>query len=142
MQHRKTGTGYFLRMDRGEEVVATLEAFLAEAGVTFASLRAVGALDEVELGFFDASSRSYRRRKFSGGFEIAGLAGNVSLVDRRPFPHLHVTLSDSEYRVVGGHLFRGRVSVTCEMEVAVHEGEVERRSDDETGLKLMRLSDQ
>jgi uncharacterized protein len=142
MEHLKTKSGYFLRFEKGEDIVSTLTDFLTEVGVAFASLQGIGALDEAELGFFDSSRKTYLRREFAEDFEIASLSGNVSLVDGGPFPHIHVALSDPEFRVVGGHLFYGRVSVTCEMNLTVFEGEVHRHEDSGTGLKLMRLVDQ
>ncbi len=139
MEHRKTDTGYFLRFEGGEDVIAALTGFLAEKKIAFGALRGIGALDKAELGFFDRSSQTYLRREFAEDFEIASLMGNVSLVDGHPFAHVHVALSDSEYRVVGGHLFHGRVSVTCEMDLTVHSGEVHRVDDGGSGLKLMEL---
>jgi len=142
MQHRKTESGYFLRFEKGEDIVATLSTFLENEKIGFGSLQGIGALDEAELGFFDTSRQIYLRREFAEDFEIASLMGNVSLVDGKPFAHIHVALSDPEFRVVGGHLFYGRVSVTCEMDLKVHAGEVHRKDDGASGLKLMDLLDQ
>jgi len=142
MEHRKTDSGFFLRFERGEDIVAALTEFCAREDLRFGSILAVGALDEAELGFFDATRKTYHRREFAEDFEIVSLVGNLSLVDGRPFPHIHAALSDPEFRMVGGHLFYGRVSATCEMTLTVHEGEVSREEDAETGLKLMKLEDQ
>ena len=142
MEYRRTKSGFFLRFERGEEIISTLVDFLERRGIAFASLRAIGALGEAELGFYDHARGEYLRRDFAEDFEIVSLLGNVSLVDGHPFPHIHAALADPGYRLVGGHLFLGRVSATCEMELSVHEGEVHRFKDAETGLKLMRLSDQ
>ncbi|MBC8366702.1 DNA-binding protein [bacterium] len=142
MQQRKTETGFFLRFEKGEDIVATLTKFLGREKIGFGSLQGIGALDEAELGFYDTSRQIYLRREFAEDFEIASLMGNVSLVDGKPFAHIHVTLSDPEFRVVGGHLFYGRVSVTCEMDLRVHTGEVHRKDEDGSALKLMDLQDQ
>ena len=41
--------------------------------------------------------------------------------------------------VVGGHLNRAVVSVTCEMVIRILSGAVDRRPDPETGINLLRF---
>ena len=139
MQARKTERGWFLRLERGEEIHETLGRFLAEKGIGFGAVSAIGALDRAELGLYSLEQGEYLRRLFEGEYELVSLSGNLSTVDGAPFAHLHVLIADENYEVRGGHLFSGRVSVTCEMDLVVHDGEVPRRDDAATGLKLMEL---
>lgn len=139
MQARRTERGWFLRLERGEELVESLAVFLDEQDIRFGCLRGIGAVDRAELGLYSLKEGKYHRRLFEGEYELAGLQGNVSTVDGLPFPHLHALISDSDYHVRGGHLFAGRVSATCEIDLVVYEGEVPRLEDAETGLKLMDL---
>ena len=140
MDFRQSAGGYTVRLDRGEEIVSTLTGFLAEQGVRAGALTAIGAVDEAELGLFSMERKEYLRRDFSGEYEIVALTGNVSTLDGEPFAHLHVLLSDQDFAVIGGHLFRARVSVTCEIDLVVQEGEITRRPDALTALKLMDFS--
>ena len=137
MDYRKSETGFTIRLDRGEELVETLTAFLAERGVGRATLTAIGAVDDPELGLFTMKTREYLRRRFEGEYELASLTGNVTLVDGKPFAHMHALLSDEDCRVIGGHLFSARVSVTCEIDLRVYKGELRRSRDDETTLNLI-----
>lgn len=140
MQYRRTDQGWFLRLDRGEELVETLTRFLAEKDVRFGALNAIGAVERPVLGLFSMETRTYHERPFAGGeYELVALTGNVATVDGKPFAHVHALLSDAECRVIGGHLFEAVVAVTCEIEVRVLGGEVARRRDAETTLNLLDL---
>ncbi len=131
MQAQRTAYGWVLRLDRGEEIVESLRAFAEREGLRAGAITAIGAVDEAELGFFSPSTGRYDRRTFSGDHEIGSLHGNLSELDGAPFPHCHVVLGDAEFRAWTGHLFRGVVSVTCEVQLVTDPGVLlrERRPD-------------
>ena len=137
MDYCQTERGYTIRLDRGEEIVATLGRFLAEQRISAGALTAIGAVDQAELGLFSMRDRQYWRRRFDGEYEIVALTGNVTVMDGKPFCHLHILLSDEDYKVIGGHLFEARVGVTCEIDLAVYGRELRRSRDETTTLNLM-----
>ncbi len=137
MDYRPNEVGFTLRLDRGEELVETLTAFLAEQKIGWGALTGLGAVDDPELGLFTMKTREYLHRRFEGEYEIASLTGNVTTLDGKPFAHLHALLSDIDCAVIGGHLFKATVSVTCEIDLRVYEGEVKRCADAETTLNLI-----
>jgi len=137
MDYRETPRGYFVRIDRGEEIVATLNRFLAERGVRCGALTGIGAVDSPELGLFTMKTKEYLRRRFEGEYEIVALTGNVSSLEGKPFAHLHGLFSDLHCQVVGGHVFEAVVGVTCEIDLAVYPGEMKRMRDPATSLNLL-----
>ncbi len=100
MDYRETPRGYFVRIDRGEEIVATLTRFLAERGIRCGAITGIGAVDSPELGLFTMTTKEYRRRRFAGEYEIVALTGNVSSLEGKPFAHMHGLFSDA--RLPGG----------------------------------------
>ena len=48
-------------LDAGEEAFATLTRFAGEAGISAASLTAIGAFERATVGWFDFASKSYRK---------------------------------------------------------------------------------
>lgn len=90
MQSRRTRYGYALRIDTGEEVIATLKAFAVAHDVRGGLILGLGAVGEAELGFFVRSRQEYVTRTFTGEHEIGVLTGNFSELDGEPFPHCHV----------------------------------------------------
>ncbi len=70
---------------------------------------------------------------------LSGLGGFVCRAGRDYILHAHATLSDSQFKAHGGHLFSGKVSATCEVFVTEIK-KIERVLDKKVGLKLMRLN--
>jgi len=72
-------------------------------------------------------------RSFDGPFEIVSGTGTIS----RDGCHLHISVSDKEGKVIGGHLKDGcQVGVTVEVAIEILEGiSYKRILDQDTGFK-------
>jgi predicted DNA-binding protein with PD1-like motif len=81
MQSRGTRYGHALRIDAGEEIIATLKDFAVERGVRAGLISGIGAVGETELGFFVRGTGTYTTRTFVGEHEIGVLTGNFSELD-------------------------------------------------------------
>jgi predicted DNA-binding protein with PD1-like motif len=139
MQSRRTAYGWALKIDEGEEIVATLTAFAAEHGVRAGLISGIGATGETELGFFVRGTRIYVRRVFQGEHEIGALTGNFSELDGIPFPHCHVVIAGDDFVAHTGHLFRGVVTVTCEVQVVTDPGVLRRVRRPDLGFNPLEL---
>ena len=129
------GDRWLVRLDLGEELVATITRFLEEKRIRCASLQGIGAVRDLEVGFLDTSKRSYERRRFPEEMELLSLSGNASLKEGHSFLHAHVVASGRECRTVGGHLFAATVSATAEVFVHSAPGvDVSRRERPELGF--------
>jgi predicted DNA-binding protein with PD1-like motif len=71
--------------------------------------------------------------------ELVGMTGNISLVDGQPFIHAHGVFSDKEFATVGGHVKDLVVGPTIEIFLAPIDEKIERKMNDEVGLKLLDL---
>ena len=139
MEYKRFGDKIFVRLDRGEEILGQVEALARREGIRLASVQALGALDDFTVGVFDTASKQFRPNHFSGPYEIVSLTGTIDQMDGRPYIHLHLSAGDAKGQVVGGHLKRAVVSATCEMVLALAEGELGRAFDPETGLNLWKF---
>jgi uncharacterized protein len=141
MRYHHFGSGrYVLRLDPGEELVASLLAFAESSGVEAAWVSGLGSLDHAVLGFLDPRERVYLKRTFDERLEIGNLTGNVGVAeDGRPFVHLHAVLSPRELLSYAGHLHEGKVGVVAEVLVTAMEGRLTRVVDPATGFALLRL---
>jgi predicted DNA-binding protein with PD1-like motif len=117
MKWQRTRYGWVVRIDSGEEIIGTLQTFARDQGVRAGLISGIGAAGEVELGFCVRATRKYIRRRFDGEYEIGSLTGNFSVLDGEPFPHCHVVIAGEDLVAHTGHLFRGVVTVTCEVQV-------------------------
>ena len=139
MQVQKTDEGVFIRLDRGEQVLTSLQQAFREANIRSGIVQAIGALEDVELGYFVLSEKQYRRKKLEGIFELLAFSGNISQVDGQAFLHAHAVIGDPEFRVWGGHFFDAKVAVTMEVFVYPVNYALSRQHDTFTGLKLWHL---
>lgn len=101
-----------------------------EAGVL---LSIVGALENANLRMAGATPARQDVRNFEGPLEIVSGTGTIS----KDGCHLHISASDEEGRVIGGHLKDGcRVAVTAEVVIGILEhASYKRTFDKNTGFK-------
>ena len=130
------GPAYAVRLERGEQLVESLTGFLDERGIGAGSLVGIGALKDVELGYYELERQTYHRKTFREDHELVNLTGNVSVKDGKPFLHAHVTISGPDFQAHAGHLFRAVVAVTVELVVTPLEGRIGREVDKGVGLAL------
>jgi predicted DNA-binding protein with PD1-like motif len=103
-------TAYALRLQPGQDLRQQLLAFVAaqhiEAG---ALITCVGSLTDVRLRLANQEEGTL----YQGHFEIVSLVGTLSASGGA---HLHLSVSDSTGRTIGGHLLDGcRVYTTAEI---------------------------
>ena len=139
MDYRVFSDKIVARIDKGEEICASLKAICLKEGVTLANISAIGAVGEFTVGVFSPESKTYKANTVSGDYEIVSLLGNVTEKDGKYYSHLHMSAGDSEGRVFGGHLNSAVVSATCEMLIEVMEGRIDRKFSDEIGLNLLEF---
>ena len=139
MDCRRFRDTLIVRIDRGEEILAQMQAVCERERVTLASVSALGAIDDLTVGLFDVEAKQYLSNHFTGAFEIVSLTGTVTTKDGAFYPHIHISVGDREGRVFGGHLNRAVVSATCEMVIRCLDGTVERELDETVGLNLMKF---
>lgn len=136
-------TNYCIRLVRGEEVMASLKDFCKRENIVSGSFRAIGAVENAKVGYFDRTTRDYGSIVYPDVMEVTSLIGNVALVDGEPFIHAHVVVTGAaegmENRALGGHLFDATVAVTLEIYLDSFAEPLERIMDESIGLKLLAL---
>ena len=131
---------YVLRLDPGEEVVASLVAFAEETGLEGGWISGIGSLDRAVLGFLDPRDRVYLKRTFDERMEIGHLGGNIGVTaEGRPFVHAHAVLSPRELLAYTGHLHEAKVGVVVEIMVVELKGRISRVVDPATGFARLLL---
>jgi uncharacterized protein len=139
----KRQRSFLIRLAKDEDVIPTLAAFCEKEGIFCANFRAIGAVKDAKIGYYDLSQKKYGTLEYAREMEVASMIGNVALVDGKPFIHTHAVLSDMrpghENQTIGGHVFEMKVAVTLEVTLECFEGDVARKLDDEIGLKLLDI---
>jgi uncharacterized protein len=130
---------FALVFDKGDEVLENLLAFAREHGLAAAEFTGLGALSDAVLGYFDWQTKDYQRIPIDEQVEVLNLTGNIALAEGEPKLHPHIVLGKADGTAHGGHLLEGHVRPTLEVIVTESPRHLERRSDPETGLALLRL---
>ena len=89
------------------------------------------------IGLFETATKKYHSVELTGDHEISGLVGNISTMDGEVYLHIHINLSDAEYKVRGGHLTSAVVSATSEIIIDRIDGKINRKYSKEIGLNLI-----
>lgn len=139
MIFKKFGNKYILRIDRGEEAVATLKSFCTDHNITLGSVTAIGAANRATIGLFNTETKRYQSTELTGDFEITSLTGNISTMNGEVYLHLHATLSDNRYHAYGGHLNAAFISGTCELIIDAIDGACDREFSDDVGLNILKF---
>lgn len=134
---------YFLRLQRGEDVLPAIIDFCRQKEIKSGSFRAIGAIEQSKIGYYDLSKKEYGSKEYTDAMEVASMTGNIAQIDGAPFVHAHAVLSGiaagTENQCVGGHVFEAKVAVTLEVHLVAFADAVTRELDPEIGLKLLKL---
>ena len=140
MEYRKFSQGYVLRLDPGEEIVASLTRLVEQEQVQLGSVTAIGAANDVTIGIFSTQEKQSHARRYQGDYEISALVGNVTRKEGEPYLHLHITIGNPVTgEVHAGHLTSATISATLELFLQVWDGQVGRKFSDQVGLNLFRF---
>ncbi len=109
------------RLKSNQDLYDEIESFVAarniEAGCVLSS---VGSLTHATLRLANRSNYA----EYDGHFEIVSLNGTVSMNGS----HLHISISDSDGKTIGGHLVSGcKIYTTAEIVIAEFDDVVYKR---------------
>lgn len=127
-------------LDSGEEAFATLTKFANEAGITAASLTAIGAFESATVGWFDFEKKTYKKIEIAEQCEVLSAIGDIAVADDgRAGLHVHVVLGLSDGTTRGGHLLKGKVRPTLEVVLTDTPAQLRRKKKADIGIALIDL---
>ena len=139
MKYKKFQNKYIVRIDKGEEIVATLKKFCEDNSIKLGTIIGLGATNKAEVGLFNVDEKKYYSKELTGDHEIAPLYGNISTMNGEVYLHIHANLCNQENKAFGGHLNSAIVSATFEAVIDVIDGDVDRAFNEEVGLNLYKF---
>lgn len=136
IQHQKT---YALIFDRGDEAMVGLVEFARAKGLGAAHFTAIGAFEDVVLGYFDWNTKEYTHIPVREQVEVLSLIGDVALKGQEPKVHAHVVVGRADGTTRGGHLIEAHVRPTLEVILTETPAHLHKEVDDDSGLALIRI---
>jgi predicted DNA-binding protein with PD1-like motif len=125
---------FALRLMPKQDLRKQLELFTKQHGIRAGFiLTTVGSLQRVSLRLADQKDST----TFDGKYEIVSLVGTLSTDG----VHLHISVSDSTGKTLGGHLVEGcEIYTTAEIVIAEARGLIfTREQDAQTGYKELKI---
>ena len=139
MEYKRINDVFVVRLDVGDEIITSLTELCNAEDIKSATVQGLGAVNDVDVGYYSLEEKRYFTKIFNQQFEMISLNGNITRKDGIPYLHLHIALSDENYKFYGGHLNRAVISITAEIYVNVLNGEVNRRINPETSLNILDI---
>ena len=138
MEYRKIGENYYIRMDRGDEVICNLLEICRKESIPSAIFSGIGGCQHAELQVFIPETGCFETEVLEGMLELVSLNGSVTKNEQGEYyHHTHGLFSykvGGNHAVSGGHIKSVEVLYTAEIELRpVTGGEIKRKFDPETG---------
>ena len=140
MQFKQDGNTFIIYIEQDESIMETLTQFCKSQDIVNAQISGIGAIKEIDLGAYDLKNKEYVRQFFNNLWELTSFQGNVILKDNEPFIHAHITISDHNLDVKGGHLFEAKVGAVGEFILRKIETDGKREYDANIGLFCMKFN--
>ncbi|MDK2956109.1 MAG: uncharacterized protein PWQ57_1605 [Desulfovibrionales bacterium] len=139
MKYKRYGSKLLLRLDPGDEVIASVTEVCEKENIHLGAVTGLGAVDSARIGCFDPYGKQHHPTMVEEPCEITSLLGNVSRMDGKIYLHLHATLAGMSNKVVGGHLNMARVSAMAEIWIDGVDGLVDREFSEKVGLNVLKF---
>lgn len=137
MEYKRFGNKVIARIDKGEEIVASVKEICEKNNIRLGSITGIGAVNKASIGLFETATKQYFIKELEGEMEIPCIVGNISQKNGEIYLHLHVTLADKTFQAYGGHLNYAHVSAISEIVIDIFEGTLERTFNEELGLNSL-----
>jgi len=127
---------YVFRLKPGEDLRKSIEAIVKEKNIEAGWINTcVGSLADYTIRF----ANQQQGTSGSGHFEIVNLTGTVSVNGS----HLHISISDSEGKTIGGHLLEGcKIYTTAEIVIGSTTAyEFKRKKDGTTEWEELQINE-
>ena len=141
MNFTQESNKYYITLNKDEYVNDSLLSIVNSQNIKSGWINGVGAIYDIEVGYFDVEKKDYVRKKFPGDYELLSLSGNVSVKEGHKFIHTHITFSDIEFNVFGGHLFDAKIAAAGEFLIDSCNFEIKRKYNTNIGLHLWCMED-
>lgn len=144
MEYRKYGDCYYIRADRGDELIATILDVCKREGVRSATFSGIGGCGSAEIQVFDPEAGEFRSERVEGLLELVSITGNVISGGEGDISHhahaLFAYRDGDSPRIAAGHLKSTTVRYTAEIELRpVIGGVIGKMHDAETGTAFWKF---
>ena len=138
MDYRRFGDCYYMRADKGDEIISSILDVCERESIRSATFSGIGGCSQAEIQTFDPDLGAFETERIEGMLELVSIMGNViSGAEGELSYHAHALFAyrdGDEHRIAAGHLKSTTVLFTAEIELRpVVGGAIGKMNDPETG---------
>lgn len=127
--------------DSGADLYLSLKELCIEHKISAGRIEVLGSATSARVNYFYKEKRTFDTVLYRKSMEIVSCIGTISMYNGEPFVHCHISLSDHDGQLYGGHLTEGTTLYTSEFNIAVYEYDglsLDRELDERTQLPLIK----
>lgn len=140
MEYRKFGEKYYVRLDKGDEIIGSLVSVCEKENIKTAQIQGIGGCESAKVGIFDMDRRVYRQRELYCLLEMVSLDGNVTVYEGKPYIHAHASFAyhgeEKKPEILSGHLLEAVIGLTGEIVLTPADGCIGRKYVEELGIRV------
>lgn len=139
MEYRRFDDKLYVRLDKGDEVIAALTSVCERENLTIARIQGIGGCESVTVGVFDEEKKVYNETTVTGTLEMTALDGNLTYYQEKPYLHLHAAFAyreDGAIKPLSGHLLKAVIGLTGEIVITPSNGRISRKFIEELGIRI------
>lgn len=144
MEYRKFDQKYYVRLDKGDEIIASLTQLCEAENIRTAQIQGIGGCGSAKVGVFDPERKVYRQRELCCLLEMVSLDGNVTFYEGKPYIHAHASFAyhgeEKKPEILSGHLLEATVCLTGEIVITPADGNIGRKVIEELGIRIWDFS--
>ncbi|SCW26808.1 hypothetical protein SAMN02910456_00151 [Ruminococcaceae bacterium YRB3002] len=146
MDYRQFGSTYYIRIDRGEEIISTILDVCRRENIVSAIFSGIGGCGSAEIQTFIPDRGEFETEEIHGMLELVSMNGSIVCGENRELlHHTHAVFAykeNGEHKVAGGHIKSATVLYTGEIELRpVTGGVIGKKYDPETGTGFWDFDD-
>lgn len=127
--------------DSGDDLYLSLNRICKDYDISAGRIEVLGSATSARVNYFYKKKQMFDTVLYRKSMEIVSCIGTISMYKGEPFVHCHISLSDHDGQLYGGHLTEGTTLYTSEFNIAVYEygGDgLSREFDEEINLPLIK----
>ena len=128
------------KVEPDEDLIEAIITMVQHHNIQSGLINCIGALKKFTIGYFNIDTKTYERKTFDDYIELVSCMGNIAFKEGEPIIHLHISIGNREFSVMGGHLFQPAiVSITGEVYIIEIDQKLLRKTDSKFNLSLLDI---
>ena len=128
------------KVEPDEDLIEAIITMVQHHNIQSGLINCIGALKKFTIGYFNIDTKTYERKTFDDYIELVSCMGSIAFKEGEPIIHLHISIGNREFSVMGGHLFQPAiVSITGEVYIIEIDQKLLRKTDSKFNLSLLDI---